>query len=73
MLRGSKYLSASWITPDELIPKPSNNWNASEYNVKPIAAKVLKHLSEGENLHLGDKSVEVGINYAALMTTTSTV
>ncbi len=55
---GSKFWSAAWVTPNEVLPKP-DHFNASEYNVLPV--KNLHHYDEGDILDLGDKSCQVSL------------
>ena len=54
MRKGSKYQTAAWITPEEVMPKPNPGWRAQDYDVKPICNETLvKQLIDGDTLKLG--------------------
>ena len=52
---GDKYMTASWITPDEVAPKPKQ-WDAKNYCVKP--SNVMS-LDDGHVFDLGDRKFDV--------------
>ena len=57
---GSKYETAAWVTPEEILPKPLGWTSAKDYHVKPVGNKSLKNLGEGDVFDLGgDLSVQV--------------
>ena len=49
--RGDKFLTASWITPEEVVPKP-DGWNARDYKTKPAN---VQSLEEGQEFDLGER------------------
>jgi len=55
--KASKYLSASWIEPNEVWPKP-DGWKARDYNIKPVSGGLLYALNENDKFDLGDKTIE---------------
>ena len=58
LVRGSKYNTVSWITSEEIWPKPQN-WNAKDYCVKAVSKSLIKDVGEGDNIDLGDKKIEI--------------
>ena len=57
---GSKYQTAAWITPDEVLPKPKPGWKAQDYSVQPINNRKLKAFREGHRFNLGgDTTIDV--------------
>ena len=52
---GSKFWTASWISPQEVVPKPKL-WNASEYCVRPAR---VQDMEENKIFDLGDRSFQV--------------
>ena len=57
--KGSRYWTAAWITPSEILPKPVH-WNAAEYRVKPVVnCDVLHAVKEGDVINLGDQKFEI--------------
>ena len=50
-----KFRSASWISAEEVMPKPSG-WKAGEYNVKPAT---VCGIEENTSFNLGDRSFQV--------------
>lgn len=54
---GSCYMTVSWITPQEVVPKPVREWKSTDYNVKEV--KNLKIINEGDVIDLGDKSFKI--------------
>jgi len=53
--RGDPYMCASWVTPQEVVPKPAG-WRAEEYRVQECQ---VEGVEEGHLFHLGDRQVEV--------------
>ena len=51
-------MTASWITPEEVLPKPKN-WKAEEYNVITVPENVIKTIDEGDIIDLGNVHVKV--------------
>ena len=52
---GSKFWTASWISPSEIVPKPKL-WDAAEYCAKPAN---VRQMDEGQIFNLGDRSFSV--------------
>ena len=52
---GDKFMTASWISPEELTPKP-RGWKAAEYSVRP--ANVCG-IDENTSFNLGDRTFQV--------------
>ena len=52
---GDKFMTASWISPEELTPKP-RGWKAAEYSVRP--ANVCG-IDENTSFNLGDRTFHV--------------
>jgi len=52
---GDKFMTASWITPEEVVPKPKG-WKAQDYNTKPANINCIQG---GHTFHLGDRMFEV--------------
>ena len=50
-----RFRSASWISPEEVMPKPSG-WAAGEYNVKPAT---VCGIEENTSFNLGDRNFQV--------------
>lgn len=49
--RGDQYMTASWVTPEEVIPKPEG-WSADHYCALPASVDTLE---DGEMIELGDR------------------
>jgi len=52
---GDKYMTASWISPKEVVPKPQD-WKAEEYSVKPAN---VKSIEDDHEFDLGDRVFKV--------------
>ena len=58
IIEGSKYLTVSWITPEEIWPKPKN-FTAEHYNVKPVSRNIIQNVDEGHTIDLGNLQIKV--------------
>lgn len=58
IIQGSKYLTVSWITPEEIWPKPKN-FSAESYNVKPVSPNIIQNVDEGHIIDLGNLQIKV--------------
>lgn len=55
---GSKFKTAAWITPEEILPKPFVEWKAKEYKVVPCSK--IKAVEENHIFQLGGgQTIEV--------------
>jgi len=54
---GNNFMMASWVTPKEVSPKPSSEWNASNYSVKP--PQLVVGIEDGHVYDLGDRQFKV--------------
>ena len=52
---GNKFWTASWISPEEVVPKP-RGWRAAEYCVRPAS---VQGMDESKIFNLGDRSFRV--------------
>ena len=52
---GDKFMTASWITPQEVVPKPEG-WKAQDYSMKPANVETLE---DGQEFDLGDRMFKV--------------
>ena len=52
---GDKFMTASWITPQEVVPKPEG-WKAQDYSVKPAN---VRSIEDGHEFHLGERTFKV--------------
>ena len=52
---GDSYMTASWVTSEEIVPKPKG-WKARDYSVKPAN---VKGVEEGHIFNLGDRDFQV--------------
>ena len=53
--QGDKFMTASWITPEEVVPKPSG-WSAQDYSTK---AANVEPFEDGKIFDLGDRKFVV--------------
>lgn len=54
---GNNFMMASWVTPKEVSPKPSSDWKANDYSVKP--PKLVVGIEDGHVYDLGDRKFKV--------------
>lgn len=51
---------ASWVTPNEVVPKPSN-WKARQFRVHPVHDSDVKALKGSDTIDLGNMKLEVKV------------
>ena len=53
----SNFRSAAWVTPEEILPKPFDEWRAEEYLVEPCSK--VKAVEENHIFQLGGSQIQV--------------